>query len=159
MEDKIRYAEIYEGNFTITSNCYDDIVDIPIHRFMEWDCIDDDRNLYIIYNSDDFYENDSEDFMYIVKIKSIDPNNIKTADIIDLTDDDVDYIKKYHGLFFSIYSYWSQAPIIFAIKAGLIDINKWDNNVEIDYPERDKIIKKCLYKMLSRSIEIFGKNK
>ena len=159
MENKIKYAVITEGKYNITEDYYNDILEYPIQWFMEWDCIDDDRNLYIIYNNEDFYENDSCDFQYIVKIKSIDTNNIKTADIIDLTDDDVDYIKKYHGLFFSIYSYWSQAPIIFAIKAGLIDINKWDNNVEIDYPERDKIIKKCLYKMLNRSIEIFGKNK
>ena len=159
MEDKIRYAIIEEGSFKINTGSQEEILDYPQDWYMRWSCIDDDRNLYIIYDDDNFYENDSKDFQYIVKLDGIiDEDNNKFPHIIDLTDNDIDYINKNHGLLFGLYSQWGSYILPYLIKMNMIDMRKWDDTIELDYSERDNIVKKNLYNILKGSLEIFGKN-
>ena len=156
---EVRYAVIEEGLYIIKKDTPENIAEYPQDWYMRWNCLDEDRKLYIIYDDDNFYENDSKDFQYIVKLDTVIDDNNKFPHIIDLTDDDIDYIKINHGLFFGLYSQWGMYILPYLIKMNMIDMSKWDNTVELDYSERDKIVKNNLYNILKESIEIFGKNK
>ena len=116
----IEVALITEGNFEIVETTAEELIEsIDVSR-MSFNCINKEKRLFVAYDNEYFYENDSQDYQYVFKVKSNNAKSIEQLEIESLTDEDIAFIDKRHGTIFGIYSYWSR----FAIELMIMKKNK-----------------------------------
>jgi len=107
----IEIALITEGNYEIVETTAEEILEnIDVGR-MSFNCINKDKRLFVAYDHEYFYENDSQDYQYVFKVKSNDVKCVEELEIESLTDDDIAFIDRRHGTIFGIYSYWSRFAV------------------------------------------------
>ena len=129
----IKVAIVYEGDYEIIDTTAEQVVESIDVNMMSIRCISKEKNLYVAYGDEHFYENDSQDYQYVIKANRCDAVCIEQMQIESLTEEDIAFIDRRHGAIFSVYSYWSLSAISFFV--SYLSKNKKyldENNKELE---------------------------
>ena len=119
----IKYAIISEGSYKIEETTEEELYHNIISNFMCWEPLDKNKELFVCYDSDNFYEKDSQDYQFIIKLKNSDIDSFTDARFDNLSEEDIEYIKEMHSKIFMIYSYWTRNNILNLLKYNVLDVN------------------------------------
>lgn len=111
----IKVAIVYEGDYEIVETTEEQVAESIDVNMMSLRCISKERNLYVAYGDEHFYENDSQDYQYVIKANCSDAVCVEQMKIESLTEEDIAFVDRRHGAIFSVYSYWAISAISFFV--------------------------------------------